>query len=98
MLKRNLTTTTLLLVAVGCSARAPDTAAKNNSPYPIPDAVIAIAGPDQDLMTARLDPTDQCYWYYHTGRIETTLVPLRAANGNQICNARTDGNIATPAG
>lgn len=49
---------------------------------------MAIAGPGQNLMTARLDPADQCYWYDHAGPVETTLVPLRAANGNHICNAR----------
>ena len=77
-----------LLVLAGCAAQRPDIAAEEASPYPIPNEVVAIAGPGQDLTTARLDPTDGCYWYSHAGPVETTLVPLRAANGNQICNAR----------
>ena len=77
-----------LLVLAGCAAQRPDIAAEEASPYPIPNEVVAIAGPNQDLTTARLDPADDCYWYYHAGPVETTLVPLRAANRNQICNAK----------
>lgn len=87
MPKKTLTTTAMLLIVAGCTAQTTDTAVEEGAPYPIPDAVVAIADPDQDLTTARLDPDDGCYWYYHTGPVETTLVPLRAANGNQICNA-----------
>ena len=78
-----------LLVLAGCAAQRPDIAAEEASPYPIPNEVVAIAGPNQYLTTARVDPADDCYWYYHAGPVETTLVPLRAANGNHICNART---------
>ena len=77
-----------VLIAAGCGARTAQTGLDENAPYPIPDEVVAIAGPGQDLTTARLDPADGCYWYDHAGPVETTLVPLRAANGNQICNAK----------
>ena len=89
MLKRTAAIVMTVLVAAGCTARTAETGGDENSPYPIPNEVVAIAGPNQDLTTARLDPADDCYWYYHAGPVETTLVPLRAANGNQICNAKT---------
>ena len=42
----------------------------------------------QDLSTARFMLEDGCYWYEHSGPVETTLLPLRTANGNPICVAR----------
>jgi hypothetical protein len=53
----------------------------------IPENVVAMAAPDQDISTARLRPEDGCYWYEHSGPVEVTLVPLRTANGNRICTA-----------
>lgn len=52
----------------------------------LPPAVVELAGPNQDLSTARrLD--DNCYWYDHKGVVETTPLPLRTAGGQQICVA-----------
>lgn len=51
----------------------------------IPENVVAMAAPDQDLSTARLLSEDDCYWYMHAGPVETTLVPLRATGGRPIC-------------
>ncbi|WP_299566582.1 hypothetical protein [uncultured Sulfitobacter sp.] len=51
----------------------------------VPEAVVAMAGPNQDLLTARLMPENGCYWYLHNGPVETTLLPLRTAAGNPIC-------------
>jgi hypothetical protein len=51
----------------------------------IPENVVAMAAPDQDLSTARLQSEDDCYWYMHAGPVETTLVPLRATGGRPIC-------------
>ncbi|AUH65309.1 hypothetical protein [Paracoccus zhejiangensis] len=87
MQKRTAAITMTLLLAAGCTARTAETAVENASPYPIPPEVVAIAGPNQDLTTATLVAADNCYWYSHAGQVETTLVPLRAANGNQICKA-----------
>lgn len=47
-----------------------------------------LAGPGQNLATARLRPEDGCYWYEHSGPVETTLLPLRTARGNPICVAK----------
>ncbi|WP_071675783.1 MULTISPECIES: hypothetical protein [Rhodobacterales] len=54
----------------------------------VPDQVVAMAAPGQDLSSARLVPEDGCYWYTHSGPVETTLVPLRAVGGRPICTAR----------
>lgn len=54
----------------------------------VPDAVVELAGPGQNLATARLRPEDGCYWYEHNGPVETTLLPLRTAGGNPICVAK----------
>ncbi len=55
----------------------------------LPEEVAAMAAPNQDLATARLNPEDNCYWYMHAGPVETTLVPLRTLRGNPICLQQT---------
>ena len=50
--------------------------------------VVRLAAPNQDLSTARLLPEDGCYWYQHSGPVETAMVPLRAVGGNPICTKR----------
>jgi len=62
---------------------------ETSSVVSVPDAVVQVADPDQDLTTARLRPEDNCYWYEHNGPVETTLLPLRTPNGNQICVAQS---------
>lgn len=80
---------TLLAGAIllsACSATTPP-----NGPSDIgnvPEAVVELAGPGQNLATARLRPEDGCYWYEHSGPVETTLLPLRTARGNPICVAK----------
>lgn len=74
------------LMLGACSASvtdAPDTAQIGQ----LPEAVAAMSAPDQDLQSARLLPQDGCYWYLRAGPVETTLLPLRTARGNQICTA-----------
>ncbi|WP_136440157.1 hypothetical protein [Pacificoceanicola onchidii] len=51
----------------------------------VPDSVSSIAAPFQDLTTARINPTDGCFWYTHKGPVETTQLPLRTSAGNPIC-------------
>ena len=57
---------------------------------PLPEQVVAVAAPWQNLATARLVPEDNCYWYEHDGQVERTLLPLRTPEGRPIC-AATDG-------
>ena len=52
---------------------------------PLPEQVVAMAAPNQDLATARLRPEDNCYWYQHEGPVERTELPLRTTGGNPIC-------------
>ncbi len=54
----------------------------------LPENVLAIVGPNQDLSTARLIEADNCYWYDHKGIVETTPLPLRTAGGQHICIAK----------
>ncbi|SFS21294.1 hypothetical protein [Yoonia litorea] len=52
---------------------------------PVPDVVLSMAGPGQDLSTVILREEDNCYWYEHTSPVETTILPLRDASGRPIC-------------
>ena len=60
----------------------------------LPEGVLAIAAPYQDLSAVRIDPVDGCYVYRHVGVVETTFLPLRTRDGRPICT-RAPG---TPAG
>lgn len=51
----------------------------------LPEGVLAIAAPYQDLTSVKIDPADGCYVYRHVGPVETTFLPLRARNGRPIC-------------
>lgn len=51
----------------------------------VPAQVLALAGPYQDLQTVWLNPEDGCYWYRHSGQVETTMLPLRTGAGKVIC-------------
>jgi len=51
----------------------------------VPEGVLAIAAPYQDLSAVRIMPEDGCYWYRHVGPVETTYLPLRTVDGNPIC-------------
>ncbi len=54
---------------------------------PLPEQVVAVAAPWQNLATARLMPEDGCYWYEHDGPVEKTMLPLRTPEGRPICSA-----------
>jgi len=56
----------------------------------LPEAVVAIAAPYQDLETVRIDPSDGCYTYRHAGPVETTFLPLRSTEGRPICTRLPD--------
>ncbi len=51
----------------------------------VPENIVALAGPNQDLTAVQLNPEDGCFWYRHVGPVETTMLPLRTAAGNPIC-------------
>ena len=52
----------------------------------VPEGVVAIAAPGQDLTAVRIMPEDGCYWYRYVGPVETTYLPLRTAEGSPICS------------
>lgn len=91
-MKSNFVVQTSLLLALGACSATFDGAASGTTGA-IPDEVAQIAAPYQDLTTARLRPEDGCYWYLHTGPVETTLIPLRDAEGRIICSANRSGPI-----
>jgi len=51
----------------------------------LPDSLLAIAAPYQDLTAVRLDQANRCYVYRHVGPVETTFLPLRSVRGQPIC-------------
>lgn len=60
----------------------------------LPEGVVAIAAPNQNLQSVRIRPDDGCYWFQWVGPVETTYLPLRSRDGRPIC-ARPQG---TPVG
>ncbi len=56
-------------------------------PQKLPEEVVALAAPHQNVATARLQTEDNCYWYEHVGPVETTLLPLLSRRGGPICLA-----------
>lgn len=62
----------------------------------LPEGVLALAAPYQDLSSVRIDDADGCYYYRHVGPVETTFLPLRAKNGRPICT-RAPGEPAPSA-
>lgn len=51
----------------------------------LPENVLSIADPYQDLSAVMIDPKDGCYVYQHVGPVETTFLPLRSNSGRPIC-------------
>ncbi|MEM9425834.1 MAG: hypothetical protein AAGA06_03945 [Pseudomonadota bacterium] len=51
----------------------------------VPEDVVAIAAPNQNLNSVKLKEEDNCFWYEHVGPVETTLLPLRSKRGQHIC-------------
>ena len=75
----------LLGVALGACSETLSNSQGSGALPPVPEQIAALAAPNQDLSTARLRPEDNCYWYMHSGPVETTLLPLRTTRGNPIC-------------
>lgn len=51
----------------------------------LPEGVLAVAAPGQNLQAVRVMPEDGCYWYQWVGPVETTFLPLRTVDGRAIC-------------
>lgn len=86
MVSRYLAQGILVLALGACSAEFdPISGATAGAAGNVPEAVLLSAAPYQDATTARVRPEDGCYWYLHQGPVETTLLPLRTAEGRAIC-------------
>jgi hypothetical protein len=86
--KINRPVRTLLFAGAMLSAAACATVPATTTQTPevtIPQEVVAMADPQQNLSTARLRAVDNCYWYEHSNPLETTLLPLRTVDGRPIC-------------
>lgn len=51
----------------------------------VPESVISLAAPDQNLNAVKLDPATNCFWYLHIGPVEDTFLPLVTSGRNPIC-------------
>ena len=83
----------LLATITALGACAPVDMADDAAPVAqtnVPEGVLAIADPSQDLTTVVLRPEDNCYWYQYAGPIETTFLPLKSRDGRPICAAASE--------
>ena len=71
------------LVLAGCDEIG--TAGLDGALPVVPEQVLALAGPNQNLDAVRFGPDDNCYHFRHVGPVETIWLTLRTANGNKIC-------------
>ena len=81
------------LLTLGACAATVDQTAQGEPVFieELPASVVALAEPNQDLTAVRLLPQDGCYWYRYTGPVETTMLPLRTAEGERICTGSYAG-------
>lgn len=82
---RTILLSAAIVTLAACTAPVDATKADSGFIEDLPEAVAAVAAPHQDLEHVRLLPQDGCYWYRHVGPVETTLLPLRTAEGRPIC-------------
>jgi hypothetical protein len=71
-------------VLTACSTPIPD------SKPPLPESVLSVVGPKQDLANTKIDPETGCVFYLHNGQVETTWLPLRSKTGGTICITYVD--------
>lgn len=72
-------------LALGACSTLDGTARETRQQEALQAQLFGLAASGQDVATARLRPEDGCYWYRHSGRVETTELPLRTPGGQQIC-------------
>lgn len=81
-----------ILMLAGCDvAVTSDSGGQTGFISELPEGVIAIAAPYQNLGAVRILPEDGCYWYLHVGPVESTMLPLRTTEGRPICTAPATG-------
>ncbi len=77
----------LFLFLGACAATGPIETSLDSPGFieELPEQVLAVVGPNQNLRTVRVLPDDGCYWYEWSGPVETTYLPLNTTEGRQIC-------------
>jgi prolipoprotein diacylglyceryltransferase len=75
----------LLAAIAACTPVASQNNRNGNFINKLPESVVTIAAPHQDLQSVVILPEDGCYWYQHVGPVETTMLPLRTVEGRPIC-------------
>jgi hypothetical protein len=97
MQKRHGVLVAASLALAGCVTTGdPATVVNDGFLTELPESVVAIAAPNQDLTAVMLMPEDGCYWYRHRGPVETTMLPLLTTAGRAICTRPQTGPF--PAG
>lgn len=75
-----------ILALGGCAEFGGQTGTSNDGFIKeLPEGVLEIAAPFQDLNAVRIEPADGCFVYRYVGPVETTYLPLRSKRGNPIC-------------
>ncbi|MEL6465246.1 MAG: hypothetical protein AAFQ58_09780 [Pseudomonadota bacterium] len=84
---------TVLAAAAVTLAACDETTQSNGAggPFitPLPERIVALADPRQDLTAVKVDPADGCLVYRYVGPVETTFLPLRSKEGRPICTRPT---------
>lgn len=57
----------------------------------LPEPLVELAAPGQDLSAVRLDPADGCFLYRYDGYVEVTMLPVLTRDGRPICTRAKDG-------
>lgn len=83
---------TVAILALGACGVVLDGAAEPDDGFigEVPEQVLALAAPNQNLGAVRLMPDDRCYWYLHSGPVEDTMLPLLTTDGRMICSQPAD--------
>ncbi len=94
---RHTTAISSIVILGACTGPGLNGAAEPNTGFikDLPEAVVAMAAPNQDLKAVLLMPEDRCFWYQHVGPVETTMLPLRSKRGNKICASPRPEPVAT---
>lgn len=78
-------------VIAACSAASgPEVTTNSGFITNLPEQVLTMVAPNQDLNRVRIDPADGCYVYEYAGPVETTYLPLRTVSGRPICTQLPD--------
>lgn len=78
------------LLTSACAEIGTNSATSQGQVENVPDSVLAIAAPYQNLNDIRIDPVDGCYTWRHDGPVESTYLPLRTNEGNPICSVAAE--------